>query len=217
MKLIIQTSSGRYGLAIIDRNGHIVEAREDINTPAAERDLGNLFLYLMRLTKLDRSEIKEVVVDLGPGGLSSTRCGVSFANALAFPNKARLYGVSALELVMLEARKVCESPLLCVRSAPGGQVYWAGYTGKKGVAFGCSPLIDAVRQFSRTCGHIAITGALNRINAELSCFDGVERYDIPLPSLDCFKGATLIPAHLRGLIQVLEPITSAEGLCHERA
>jgi len=71
------------------------------------------------------SDLHQIVVDLGPGGTSSVRTAVAFANALAYANELPILGVSSLEMLCYQAKqKLGEArTILAVAKSIGGQVY----------------------------------------------------------------------------------------------
>lgn len=216
MKLVVQTSSGIYTVGLIDNKGVVLAHARNERRPEA-RDLGALVSDVLGVSGCDHAAIEEINVDVGPGGLASTRSGVSFANALAYAGKTRLYGASALELIMLEVRKSCAQPLLCMRPAPGGLAYWAFYVGCQLETLGCDLPVDAIKSSPHGKDRLALAGALDRIDIDPSILDGIDTLDVNLAGPDCFARATLMAAPLRGAIQVLEPVTSIDGLRHDRA
>lgn len=209
MKLAVQTSSGNYSVGLIREDGELFESNAN-GFPSLRRDLGGLASKVLESMGCDFSDITEIIADIGPGGLSSTRCGVSFANALAFSSKASLFGAPALELIMLEVRKVWQHPLLCMRPAPGGLAYWAMYVGVLPDAFGCSSPAEAIERFSSDCCSLAVAGSLDRFNIDKSVLKRIDVHDVNSAGLDCFQHATLRRASIRGSIQILEPITSMD-------
>ena len=71
----------------------------------------------------DRSEIDYLAVDLGPGGLTATRSGVTFANALAYGLGKPLISLGYFDLVGAESRQAFGNPVLCVRETTDGDAF----------------------------------------------------------------------------------------------
>lgn len=212
MRLIIQTSSAAFGMGLLSEEGTLLHEVQAGNRTSQTRNLGDLFRALMQAGQSSLADIDEISVDLGPGGLSSTRAGVSFANALAFASPAELSGVSALELLMLDARKICDLPICSMRPAQGGLVFWAFFRDGRIEASGCDRPQDVIGPMSVRAGAFAIVGPLARLRLDPEAMEGVQLLDIDPPALDNFVRATRrAPARIGG-VAVLEPITSAEAI-----
>ncbi len=100
LTLGITTSSGQFAV-VISRADEIIYIDKSVNL-AQKREL---FVILKEaLDKLDKNvqDISEIIVDIGPGGTSSVRTGVSFANALAYGLVRSVSPVSSFELIGLE-------------------------------------------------------------------------------------------------------------------
>ncbi|WP_372837141.1 hypothetical protein, partial [Puniceibacterium confluentis] len=146
------------------------------------------------------------------GGLSSTRAGVSFANALAFAAPARLWGVSALELLMLHARELTQRPVCSMRPAQGGLAFWALYEGRRMVASGCERPELVLPRITADHGAVALAGPLPRLRLAPETLNGVEPLEIDPPALRHFAQATRrVPVRV-GATEILEPITGPEAL-----
>ncbi|MGY9048783.1 hypothetical protein P775_19205 [Puniceibacterium antarcticum] len=212
MRLIIQTSSATFGLGLLSDTGALLHEIHAKDCTTQSKNLGDLFHALMDGAGCTLADIVEICVDLGPGGLSSTRAGVSFANALAFAGSVGLSGVSALELLMLEARKTSALPICSMRPAQGGLAFWAFYIEGRLEGVGCDQPDAVLGQLIESRGEIAVAGPLARLRLDPQALNGLHRMEIDPPGLDIFSQATRRPPADVGGVAVLEPITSAEGL-----
>ncbi len=100
LTLGITTSSGQFAV-IISKGKEIIYTDKSVNL-AQKREL---FVILTdALSKLGKTvqDISEIIVDIGPGGTSSVRTGVSFANALSYGLNIPVCPVSSFELIGLE-------------------------------------------------------------------------------------------------------------------
>lgn len=70
-------------------------------------------------------DIGVIGVDVGPGGLSSVRSAVAYANGLAFSLGVKLFAISSLELMAISASHGHREPVLSLKRAQGGNVYAA--------------------------------------------------------------------------------------------
>ena len=212
MKLIVQTSSAAFGLGLMDDRGTLLkQVRGEGRTPLS-RDLGALFHSLLKDAGGARglAAFKAILVDLGPGGLSSTRAGVSFANGLAFGAAIPLFGVSALDLLMAHARETWSGPLLCMRPAQGGLVYWVRFDGDVPLASGCDRPDVALASVSPS--QTALIGPLARLRLNPQAVASMRLLDVDPPDMRHFARVSLrAPTMLDG-VSILEPVTSAAEL-----
>lgn len=213
MRLAVRTSSGSYGVALIAPDGSVAAVEEGAGAASSPGDLAEA---LLRAAGLGPSDIAGVLVDLGPGGLSSTRVGVSFANAFAYATGARLSGVSALDLQIHDARRQTDLPLVSLRPAPGGQVYWLldirpGTT--QLAQAGCERLPVLLSTLGGRLGRIAVTGPLARLKAFDPTLPDILAVPIDAPAFDGFAHVTLRAATRGAGIARLEPLVTAAALC----
>ena len=208
MKLAIQTSSGVYRAAVL--RGADVVAERTLDGPArSTRDLGGLVAACLTDAACAPREIDTVAADLGPGGLASTRCGVSFANSFAYASGAALQGVVAFDLLRWHVA-VTDRPVLCLRPATGGRVHWAHY-GEE-TRSGCDPLAQVMARFDLK-GRV-LAGALERLP--------LEPFDVPAENLrfentagsEGFAHVPVRPPDSLGGHAVLQPLTHLERGAH---
>lgn len=202
MKLLIRTSSGPYGAALFEGDRCIAQ-RETALDALRSRNIGELVAQLLAETGTDLRDINEIGVDLGPGGLSSARSGVSYANALAFGSGAALWGVSALDL-----QRACAGPgrVLSMRPAAGRKCLWALYHDDRFITAGCDDPTTAVDKGAARGASRAI-GPMQRFALPDS---PIELVDLDPPSFDAFAR---VPHRVPiGAPPILTPITSAEAL-----
>ncbi len=212
MKLAIRTSSGPYGVALFSGDAQLVASRQAEGVAKRSRNLGALYSDMLNDTGPITQQLTEIRVDLGPGGLSSTRVGVSFANALAFGTSAKLTGVSALELQYHEARRSTDLPILSMRPAPGRRVFWSLFDKGVPLALGCDKSQDVVRKLADDGHAFALAGPLPRLG-----FDDPSSLDRPAIEIDppCFESFLDAKPHAaisHAGLYLLEPITDVEGL-----
>jgi len=77
-----------------------------------------------------KSDIAAVAVDLGPGGLTATRSGVTFANALAWGLRKPLVALGYFDLVGRETARATGRVAACVRPTTEGDAFMALHDGK---------------------------------------------------------------------------------------
>ena len=129
--LAIETSTARYGI-VLAANGQILFDSQ-IDLPAdAPRDLADWVAAGLSKIGKTAKDISAIGVDIGPGSLGSIRDGLAFADGLAFGLDIPIHAYKSLELMGFAARQQTRLPVLCVRRAPGGQVF-AGLYGNDGL------------------------------------------------------------------------------------
>ncbi len=69
------------------------------------------------------TDISMIALDVGPGGLSSIRSAVAYANGLAFSLGVKIFPVSSLELMALAAQQDHRGPFLSLKRGLVGNTY----------------------------------------------------------------------------------------------
>ena len=96
---------------------------------AARRDdpgfagLGDLVAQAMTAAGAAFTDLTMIALDVGPGGLSSVRSAVAYANGLAFSLGVEIFSVSSLELMAIAAQQRHRGPFLCLKRGQGGNMY----------------------------------------------------------------------------------------------
>ena len=210
MKLAIRTSSGPYAIGLFDHDLNLLAQKSLGASEARQTTLGSLLQDCARISDRPIDEISEILVDLGPGGLSSTRAGVSFANALAYGMRVKLLGVSALWMQTYDARANYHAPILSMRPAPGGQSIWALFEGFDLTASGFSPPDEVIDDYRKRIGEFLVVGPMQRLN--LKSDNGNNRLlDIESPSIESMLRSPKISPSPNIKAGYLEPINSADG------
>ncbi len=111
MIFVIDTSSARSALALIDRAGKVI--REEIHASGPRFDLPGRFRAMGGL------QLIKVAVATGPGSFTGVRVGVSFGLGLAMGLKIPIVPLSTLGL---QAARSAE-PVIALAEAGRGRVY----------------------------------------------------------------------------------------------
>jgi tRNA threonylcarbamoyladenosine biosynthesis protein TsaB len=120
--LAIEASSRTYAVAV--GAGELPSAQRASRRDApAFAGLGDLVAQALAAHGATFSDIEAIAVDIGPGGLSSIRAAVAYANGLAFSLGVPVFPVSSLELMAIAAPPVPGSPVLCLKRGVGGNTY----------------------------------------------------------------------------------------------
>ncbi len=123
MILVIDTSSARSALAIVDSNRVQVE----LVAPSG-RDF-DVAREVQRILP-DPSRLGGVLVALGPGSFTGLRQGIAFGVGLAMSRQVPLLGIGSLELAAARSASVA----LAVIDAGRGRAYYLAPDGTRGVA-----------------------------------------------------------------------------------
>jgi tRNA threonylcarbamoyladenosine biosynthesis protein TsaB len=120
--LAIEASSRTYAVAV--GAGELPGAQRASRRDApAFAGLGDLVTQTLAAHDATFSDVEAIAVDIGPGGLSSIRAAVAYANGLAFSLGVQVFPISSLELMAIAAPRVPESPLLALKRGTGGNTY----------------------------------------------------------------------------------------------
>jgi tRNA threonylcarbamoyl adenosine modification protein YeaZ len=120
--LALEASSRTYAVAVGTEEQPPVQR-------AARRDdpgfagLGDLVARAMAAAGATFTDISVIALDVGPGGLSSIRSAVAYANGLAFSLGAKIFPVSSLELMALAAQSDHREPFLSLKRGLVGNTY----------------------------------------------------------------------------------------------
>ncbi len=215
MKLAIRSSSGRFAIGLLAADGTLLSAKYANDDRQRAQNIADLYQELAADVAFTKADISEIIVDLGPGGLSATRAGVSFANALAFGLSTKLAGVSALELQMLDLRRNSDAPILSLRPAAGGDAFWAFYLGHDLKAQGRGLALAAIESALKKVPSFTLAGPLARICKGITAPEGVTFENIDPPSLAVFAQATKHAPRAGISPPCLEPTISIEAQEHD--
>jgi tRNA threonylcarbamoyl adenosine modification protein YeaZ len=119
---VIDTSSARSAVALLDANGKVI--REELHASGPSFDLPARFREVgagARLTK--------VAVATGPGSFTGLRVGVSFGLGLAMGLRTPIVRLRTLELQAARS----DEPVLAVAEAGRGRVYFRSPDGRQGL------------------------------------------------------------------------------------
>ena len=122
MDLVIDTSSVRAGLAVLD--GRRVVA-DEVREAGRNLDLGAWVRELV-----DPGQVDRVLVALGPGSFTGLRTGAAFGLGLALGRRLPLLGFGTLELQQARAQGAATG----LAEAGRGRVYYRTPAGEEGIA-----------------------------------------------------------------------------------
>jgi tRNA A37 threonylcarbamoyladenosine modification protein TsaB len=152
LTLLLETSSVQYSAALLDA-GELLDYRETNRTAADYDGVPGLAETVMGGRPF--RDLGTIVVDVGPGNLTSVRSGVAWSNALAYSAGTRLLGPNSLELLALSVDP--GGPVLTLRKAGGTTVY-AGLFGAEPV-YAVGELTDVVKRLAGELPAVTVAGA----------------------------------------------------------
>lgn len=120
--LALEASSRTYAVAVGDGATPRAQAAARRDDPAFT-ELGELVAGALARAGAVFADIATIGVDVGPGGLSSIRAAVAYANGLAFALGVRIFPVSSLELMAIAAQQDHRGPVLSLKRGQGGTTY----------------------------------------------------------------------------------------------
>ena len=124
--LAFDTASPTVTVALHD--GSTVVARRDREGPMRHGELlAPAIADVLSEAGVDRSDLTDVAVGVGPGPYTGLRVGVMTARTLAEVLQVRLRGVCSLDVVAADARRTLAGPLVVATDARRKEVYWARY------------------------------------------------------------------------------------------
>lgn len=125
--LFIQTSSGDYRIGV-EKAGQIVSSVAcDVHKEHNHIVLSDLIKHALQHMSMPITAIQQICVDIGPGGLSATRIGVAFANALAYAGQIPVFGISAFDLIAAQVFAHNDCSVIVLRKASAGHYFYSLY------------------------------------------------------------------------------------------
>lgn len=172
--LVIETSSRPYGVILGNEGNVLFDSSEDLNF-RDNRDIPFLVASGLKRISKRASDIELIAVNIGPGGLSSIRAGVSFVNGLAFGLKIPVCPFTSFELMGFEAWEKCRLPILCTARATEGNAYIGLYDNKNVSIMRFGLLGNVVKEATSGLNEFAVAGAY--IDEVQKLFNGIEVHD----------------------------------------
>lgn len=130
ISLAITTSFGKLSLALFNKKEALFEHGP---VKLFQADIAKVTQEAFATTGITPGQLDRLIVDVGPGGTSSVRTGVAFANALSYGLKVPVSAVSSLEALCFQAADgPAELPrMLGVANSLGNTLYFGFYGEEK--------------------------------------------------------------------------------------
>jgi tRNA threonylcarbamoyladenosine biosynthesis protein TsaB len=124
--LAFDTASPTVTVALHD--GSTVVARRDGEGAMRHGELlAPAIAEVLAEADVDRGELTDVAVGVGPGPYTGLRVGIMTARTLAAALPVRLHGVCSVDVVAADAQRRLDGPLVVATDARRKEVYWARY------------------------------------------------------------------------------------------
>ncbi len=116
---------------------------------------------LLNKYNVDKSEIKEVAVAVGPGSYTGVRIAITIAKTIAAALGAKIYAISSLR-----CQKDCKNPSICVINARSGRSYFGVFEDTKIIVDDCIMTNDKVIEFIKEHPDFVVCGNASYLGVE---------------------------------------------------
>ena len=185
LRLIIETSNLDFQLGLHDAASGGFVYRSDQGDGSSE--LTEMLAAGLRRTGNDVADIGEIVVDLGPGGLTSTRSGIAFANGLAFARNIKIVGANSLELMVLQAGCDPNDHVIAARRANDGNYFLGFFNGGTCQRLALGKPEELIKEQDWQAENLLWIGPHPKVWADTPPAFNVEFNALLSPSLDAFE------------------------------
>ena len=214
--LALEASSRTYATAAGDGErprAQRVSRRDD----PAFTGLGDLVAQTLAESGTAFRDIAAIAVDIGPGGLSSMRAAVAYANGLAFSLGVRIFPITSLELMAIAAAEQHDGPFLCLRRGTGGNTY-AGLFGGQLAELRHGPHDSVVPSIAGGLDRVSLAGVPAADVAGL--LPGVTITDTGIAEADVtvlYQTARAAMSDPERLVTIASPVNEASLIFHSQA
>ena len=119
---------------------------------------------LLNKHNVERTDITDVVVNVGPGSYTGVRIAITIAKTMALATRAKLYGISSLR-----CQKDRKNPSICLINARSGRSYVGVFEDEKIIMDDCIMTNDKVLEYIKEHPDYVVCG-----NAKYLGIDGQE-------------------------------------------
>jgi len=128
IRLFLETSNLNFQLALHNEDTFLYRSDHDEDMPDSQ--LHSMLSRDWLKSGQPIKAISEIVVDVGPGGLTSTRSGIAFANGLSFAKSIPIVEVDSIELMVLETNCADPDRVIGARRSNEGKYFLGFYQGQ---------------------------------------------------------------------------------------
>ena len=147
---------------------------------------------LLEKHKIDKSEIKEVIVAKGPGSYTGVRIAITIAKTIALALDAKLYAVSSLRV-----QKDATCPSICLINAISGRSYVGVYQDQKILVDDCIMKNDDVLKYIEAHPDYSVCGDTRYLGLEGKELNNLQAMLDLKESLDSINPLALKPVYMK--------------------
>ncbi len=161
----ISTASSRFALVIGQENNILYDS--ELRTIEDKKDIVSLFLEGLKLSQKKVADIERIIIDKGPGGTSSVRTGLAFANSLAFSLKIPVIPVSSFELAGIAVWEQQQISVISTVKSLKNNAFIGYFKGYNDFSIYFGKIAEIVPDLVKDVENFAVTGFHREIIKEL--------------------------------------------------
>lgn len=196
--LCIESSALPYSVVLGNESGILFNSLDDTQLHDI-KDVGILTEHALRTAGIAAQALTGIVINHGPGGTSSIRAGVAFANSLGYSLRVPVFAVNAFELMGFAAWQQYRCPVLVTVKSVKGNAYAGWFADGKLVATRYGLMAEVAQALVADTAEFAVAGAHRDEVAALfprACVhDTGRKFGVATTLLDMLPGLTAEKAH----------------------
>ncbi len=165
LTLGISTSFSNYAI-IIAKAGDVLFNSNDLHFEE-KKNITEWFEVALEESKISVKDISKIIVDIGPGGTTSVRTGVAFANSLAYSLGIAVCPVSSIELLSMTSWAQQKTTVLSLIKFMKNDYFIGFYDGKNDIRILYGELADVLPDLLKDEKSLIITGKFQQKVADL--------------------------------------------------
>ena len=165
LTLGISTSFSNYAI-IIAKEGDVLFNSNDLYFEE-KKNITEWFEVALEKSKISIKDISKIIVDIGPGGTTSVRTGVAFANSLAYSLGIAVCPVSSIELLSMTSWAQQKTTVLSLIKFMKNDYFIGFYDGKNDIRILYGELADVLPNLLKDEKSLIITGKFQQKVAHL--------------------------------------------------
>lgn len=213
--LCIESSALPYSVVLGNESGTLFNSLDDAQLHDI-KDVGILTEHALHTAGIAAQALTGIVINQGPGGTSSIRAGVAFANSLGYSLRIPVFAVNAFELMGFAAWQQYRCPVLVTVKSVKGNAYAGWFADGQLMDTRYGLMAEVVQALVADTAEFAVAGAHRTEVAALfpsaSVHDTGRKFGVATTLLDMLPGLTADKAHSfpRFVIPITEQSTLFE-------
>jgi tRNA threonylcarbamoyladenosine biosynthesis protein TsaB len=213
--LCIETSVTPYGVVLASK-GEVVYNSLTVAVVNQDKDVAAIVQEAFWSTGLKPARLTKIAINCGPGGTSSIRTGVAFANSLAYSLNIPVAGFNTFELLGIAGWQQFQCPVISTVKSIKGNAYVGLFSDGKISATRYGQMAATVAEMTVGLTEFAVAGAhreaIRKMFPERTVHDTGQKFGLATAMLDMpdllAQRGLLYPAFFR-------PITEESSLFSE--